>query len=247
MDLMSLNAKLTNLLELKIKNNPYLDLKDSRDEFLEAEIVQSMKKHELIDRIVLENHEPIAFVTSTTSSALLGYLLTKSAKVKKYKYVGFMRYFLPIICGSAGAYLHGDLNVRKLFRLKENCRECYQLKVILITTVTPILKQFYLTSLCSWIGETIYLKNVKSFQRKSNETYPQLTKRILYLYYQHCRQIQVPRNLAIVFLFGSVISYLIAIEEQREFSIVFSKYFQDLMFEAELAKRGILIDKNSSI
>ena len=239
--------KMNLMLDLRSKNKT-LDVNtkiEDKREFLMQDIKRSFERHPWYDCLALEHAEPIAFAASAMSCGVLAQVIRKSFKAHRYRLVGFSSIVLPIFLGSVSAVANGRI-VNSMFKLEVNCRECYRMKLIGVIAVFPLFNQAAFSSLLTWVGQN-EKKNIFVFRRLRDESWLQFAKRQCSDYLQKIGKSHIWTKSAAVVVVVSALAYLIAMEQQREFTKVFTRYYEDLLEEVELGGQNFKVNENPTI
>lgn len=243
----SIITKLHLLLEQRARNKT-LDINstiEERDNYMLEDIKESYEMNAWHDCLALKWSQWLAFGISSLSCYTLSYMIQKSFKARRYRLVWFSTIGLPAFLGSMSA-MGSQHFVDSMLRLEQNCRQCYHVKMIGAISVFPLFHQALLNTGLTWVGQT-EKKNIIAFRRLRNETALLFLKRQVKDYLQKMNHGNVWTKTAAVVVVAAALAYLLSLEQQREFIIVFNKYYEDLLNEVELQQDGIDMEKNSQI
>lgn len=239
--------KINEYFVLKSKHSKMTDLLSDPSQSLKDELTASMKSmHPLRDRFGLQYCEFIGTIIGFATGSSIAYAIKRSLASGKMLRSQFLpSIVVPCIFGGIGGIFMDKTNER-LFKLEQNCKECYRIKTMASTVLFPSVHSFLFASMLCWLHDlTVFNKELKQKPLKMSQlTYG---KELIRNYLLKMRTSNVHLKSLLPFVVGLSVAYLYALEQEREFTIVFSKYYEDLIFEEENMKRGLYLDKDASL
>lgn len=238
--------RLNTLLDENIIGSTVQRETDKKFEYLSQDLKRASKTlNSFKDRFALQFVEPISCAIGLASSASVAYLIRKVFNVKKYPLEIFGGFVIPLLLGSGSSILQKFTN-DSLFRLEYNCEQCFQIRTIVNNSVFPTLNSFIFTSMIVWVGDN-KIKNYGIFKKPENIDSSKYLKFLFNDYLKKVNKGKLFQKYILVVACSILIAYLFALEQQREFTILFSRYYESLIYEDEIKKEGIDINKNSRI
>lgn len=238
-------AKISKYIEDKANILKWTEISNRKSDFLVEDLRSSMKFHRLQDKFALMFDEWIGFAIGFGSAASTTYLVRRSFKARAYKMALFAGVGLPVLLGATSGTF-SRLNVNSLLRLEYNCRECYQLQTLLSVNLFASINSFLLSNMIIWVGDT-QIKNYSIFKKHRNESYFVFIKNLFNDFKKRTFKAKMYRKYGVLLAFTSIITYLFALEQQREFTILFTKYYQNIQYEEHIKKQGIDLNKDAKI
>lgn len=239
----SLNA----LLDARGKNKT-LDVNsmvDERREFLAADLKESYATNAWHDYLALEWNQWLAFGVTTVSCGALAQVIRKSFKARRYKMITFTCVGVPLLAGSMSA-MASEHFVDDMLMLQANCRQCYQMKMVGMVSVVPLINQALFSTALTWLGQN-QKKDIRIYRRLRTEDSLGFGKRLLFDYQQKIAGGHVWKKTLVFLVVTSALAYLLSLEQQREFIVVFTKYYEDLLEDVQLRQDGINRFKNAQL
>lgn len=236
----SIIAKVYTLLELRTSKNKTVEMNSTiqeRSDFLLEDIKRSFPRYPWYDSFALDKSQMLSFGLSALSCSTMAHLIRSSFKARKYRMVTFSCFGLPIFLGSMSAIISENF-VSGMLKLEQGCKECYHVKMISIVGVLPVFHQAVFSSMLTWVGQN-EKKNIFIFRRLRNESTLLFLKRLTVDFVQKMAAGNVWTKTAVLIVVTSALTYLISTEQQREFTTVFTKYYEDLVDEVRCMQEGV--------
>lgn len=235
----SIVAKVFTLLELRAKSNKTVELKSSiseRSDYLLEDIKRSFARYPWYDSIALEYSQMLAFGVGTVSCSAMALMVRSSFKARAFRMATFSAVGLPLFLGSMCSILNEQF-VSQMLKLEQGCKECYLVKTTGIVGVVPVFHQAVFSTMLTWVGQN-EKKNIYIFRRPRNEQFRPFLKRLFMDFWWKMAAGNVWMKAGAIILITSAIAYLISLEQQREFTTVFTKYYEDLVDEVRSMETG---------
>lgn len=242
----SLLKRIFSFLETKAELNKSIDVLTNRTDFLKEDLRSSMQTyHSFRDNFVLKNAETIALLFGIVSYSTISLTIKRSLGTRRFRMNSFVNLLMPLAFGSTNAAFISYLN-DSLFKLEQACQECFRLKVVGSLSLFTNVNAFLISSFVTWFGH-MENTNYPLLVKKPKQTNVQYVKQLFNNYHAQMQATRIYTKSAAFIVLFSALAYLVALEEEREFAIIFTKYFNNLEFEAQTNKKGLYLDRDSII